>query len=83
LETNYQRRRPEKSVLYKIVQENLSSFLALTEAEDRPLPDFVRSEFEEYLRCGILAHGFARIHCSGCGYDRLVAFSCRGRAWCP
>ena len=33
--------------------------------------------------CGILAHGFARARCSGCGYDFLVAFSCKGRGVCP
>jgi hypothetical protein len=27
----------------------------------------VREEFERYLRCGILAHGFARVHC-GAGH---------------
>jgi hypothetical protein len=35
------------------------------------------------LRCGILAHGFARVHCDGCGQDDVVAFSCKGRGFCP
>jgi hypothetical protein len=35
------------------------------------------------LRCGILAHEFARARCSSCGYDFLVAFSCKGRGACP
>jgi hypothetical protein len=35
------------------------------------------------LKCGILAHGFARARCSSCGYDFLVAFSCKGRGPCP
>ena len=35
------------------------------------------------LRCGILAHGFARVRCTDCGHDRLLAFSCKGRGVCP
>ncbi|MCH7530511.1 MAG: transposase [Gemmatimonadetes bacterium] len=44
-----------------------------------PGPRFARCP----LRCGILAHGFARARCAGCGYDFLVAFSCRSRGACP
>ncbi|GAB4351696.1 MAG: hypothetical protein Kow0060_01100 [Methylohalobius crimeensis] len=33
--------------------------------------------------CGILAHGFARARCAGCGYDCLIAYSCKGRGICP
>ncbi len=36
---------------------------------------WIERDFRAYLRCGILAHGFARARCSGCGYDFLVAFS--------
>jgi hypothetical protein len=35
--------------------------------------------FAEYLKCGIFAHGFARVRCDDCGQDFLVAFSCKGR----
>ena len=50
---------------------------------DRPLPQFVEREFHRFLECGILAHGFLRVHCDACGRDRLVAFSCKGRGFCP
>jgi hypothetical protein len=43
----------------------------------------VEREFRGYLACGILAHGFLRVHCDNCGHDRLVAFSCKGRGFCP
>jgi Transposase zinc-binding domain len=33
--------------------------------------------------CGVLAGGFARFRRAGCGCDRLVPFSCKGRAVCP
>jgi len=47
------------------------------------VPAYVENAFRSYLRCGILAHGFARARCPGCGYDFLVAFSCKGRGACP
>src|SRR5207244_8340258 len=37
----------------------------------------------KFLRCGVLAHGFARVRCGGCAFERLVPFSCKGRAICP
>jgi len=43
----------------------------------------VARELQRYLACGILAFGFARVHCSGCEKDELVAFSCKGRGFCP
>lgn len=62
----YQRREPERTVLHRIVRENLATFLA--EAADRyptgDLPAFIAAEFDRYLRCGILRHGFARVYCS-------------------
>ena len=47
------------------------------------VPSWVERDFPAYLRCGILAHGFARARCAGCGYDFLVAFSCGSRGACP
>ena len=47
------------------------------------MPRFIEEEFESVLRCGWLAGGFARFRCDGCGLDRLVPFSCKGRAICP
>jgi len=72
----YCRRQPELTDLYRVVQENSRAFHSIPEEGDRPIPEYVRREFEEFLRCGILAEGFARVHCKGCGFDRLVAFRC-------
>jgi hypothetical protein len=44
---------------------------------------FIEQELRAYLRCGILAHGFLRLRCDDCGHDRLVAFSCKRRGFCP
>ena len=47
------------------------------------LPEFVRQEFEDYLKCGLLQHGFLRVKCDGCLHEHLVAFSCKRRGFCP
>lgn len=39
-------------------------------------------ELRAYLDCGILARGFARVRCPDCGFERLVAFSCKAHV-CP
>jgi ribosomal protein S27E len=50
---------------------------------ERPLPDFVQQEFESYLKCGRLEHGFLRVQCQLCKHEDLVAFSCKKRGFCP
>jgi len=81
----YQRHEPEKTLLHRIVREHLATFLV--EAQDRypsdELPRFIRAEFERYLRRGLLCHGFARVRCSTCHDELLVAFSCKKRGLCP
>jgi len=81
--STYERRRPEETVLYGVVQQELESFLARARSRDRTVPRFVERELRAYLRCGILAHGFVRVHCDECGLDRAVSFSCKGRGFCP
>jgi hypothetical protein len=66
-----------------VVQRELEGFLAHARARERPVPRFVERELRGFLGCGVLAHGFVRVHCDGCGLDRLVAFSCKGRGFCP
>ncbi len=40
-------------------------------------------EFDEYLRCGRLEYGFLRVKCEQCHDEKLVAFSCKRRGFCP
>jgi hypothetical protein len=47
------------------------------------LPRFVKDEFDAFLQCGILAHGFLRLRCGECGHDSLLTFSCKRRGFCP
>jgi len=78
----YRSRRSEKTILYRTVQSELESWLE-ERSFNNELPFFVEKEFRSFLRCGILAYGFARAHCAGCGHDFLIAFSCKGRGFCP
>jgi hypothetical protein len=79
----YLRRQPERSVLYQAVRDHLPTFLSVAAEAEREVPKFVRREMESFLDCGILARGCVRVRCRGCGFDRLVAFSCKGRGLCP
>jgi hypothetical protein len=81
--STYERRQPEETVLYGVVQGELETFLARARSRERTVPRFVERELRAYLRCGILAHGFVRVHCDECGLDRVVAFSCKSRGFCP
>jgi len=76
-------RCPETTQLYGAVQHYLETWLAQTRARERTVPRFVEREFREFLDCGIAANGFLRLHCDGCGRDRVVPFSCKGRGFCP
>ena len=82
----YSRHRPERTVLYRLVQEPLDTYLALAREGDwdgQRVPASVEREFRRYLEWGILSYGFARARCPACGHDFLVAFSCKGRGICP
>ena len=50
--------------------------------QGRELPAYVRREFEYYLKCGRLEHGFLRARCESCHAEYLVAFSCKRRGFC-
>ena len=65
----YHRRQPEKTMLYQAVSEHLPAFLAACDAAERPVPKFVRREFEAFLDCGILDKGAVRVRCPTCGLD--------------
>jgi hypothetical protein len=79
----YSPRNPEEIVLYQVIAGQLETFLNRQQERDRPVPRFVEDEFRSFLDCGILARGFLRLRCQSCGHDRLLPYSCKGRAWCP
>jgi len=81
---SYERRQPEKTVLYRVLAEGLETFLCHVHADpSRSLPRFVERELRAFLDCGLLCRGFARVACAACQKEILVAFSCKGRGFCP
>jgi hypothetical protein len=82
----YRPRRPAGTILHRVMRENLETYLAGSDqaCEFGPnVPFHIEATYRQYLKCGILAHGFARVYCANCGHDFLVAFSCKGRDICP
>jgi len=69
--------------LYRLVAEHYPRFRDRRAAEERPLPRYIEDEFEAYLKCGRLEHGFLRVKCESCQAEKLVAFSCKRRGFCP
>jgi len=77
---SYARRRPEATVLHRVVREHKATLFAQAEARSasgRGYPRHVREEFDKYERCGILAYGVVRARCQTCGDEQVVAFSCK------
>ena len=71
----YERRRPEKTPLNKVVAEHLENWLEWRDQAERPVPGHVEDELRCYLECGILYFGFGRALCKGCGTGFIVEFS--------
>ena len=76
---HYRRRTPEASVLYQIVYHSREDLQFQWEERFQHqygcLRDEVLKTFDEYLNCGVLAHGAARVYCDGCKHSLLIAFS--------
>jgi hypothetical protein len=81
----YKPRDPRTTALYEVVRDNLETLYGAIEdgAIAVRIPKHARKELEAYLSCGLLCRGFARLKCEDCGEKRVVAFSCKGRGFCP
>jgi hypothetical protein len=81
----YEPRDPSSTVLYKVIAEHLETFLASLDDDPdaKGLPAYIQREFYDYLRCGLMAHGFLRMGCDTCQKEVLLAFSCKRRGFCP
>jgi len=79
----YVRHRTETTLLYQVVRDYWPEFQAELASHGRYLPAYMTEEFDEYLKCGMLKHGFLRILCDSCHDEKLVTFSCKKRSFCP
>ena len=50
----HERHRPEKTLLYRIIDSHYLEFLSYMEELGKPLPYHVQKEFDGYLKCGRL-----------------------------
>ena len=80
---NYQRHEPDKTILYRLIHDNHLDLDRYLSDQGKYLPGYVRREFDAYLKCGKLENGFLRVRCENCHHERLVAFSCKKRGFCP
>ena len=84
---HYRRREPERSALYQLVYHGRDQLSQVWSERFQPeygvLRDEVLITLDEYLNCGLLAHGAARVYCDTCKHSLLVAFSCKKRGVCP
>ncbi|MFH1008015.1 MAG: transposase [Candidatus Latescibacterota bacterium] len=83
----YRQRRPRSPGLWQALDTRFEEFQAVYDErfETRlgPLRPVVIKRVQEYLQCGILDYGFARVRCPECKHEYLVAFSCKARGFCP
>jgi Putative transposase/Transposase zinc-binding domain len=78
----YRPRRPEKTVFYQVTKKYYKTWVKKSEKDDKKIPFYIHREFQGFIKCGILAHGFACAHCEACNHEFLVGFSCKLRL-CP
>jgi hypothetical protein len=82
----YRPRHPEAQVFYKVFEQHFDSYVGAYEerfeARSGPLRRVVRDSVEQFLACGRLQGGFARLRCPSCKSEHLIAFSCRTRNFC-
>ncbi|NRB36978.1 MAG: transposase zinc-binding domain-containing protein [Pseudomonadales bacterium] len=80
---NYQRHQPDKTTLYQLIHDNYLDLERYSSEQGKYLPAYVKRAFEAYLKCGKLENGFLRVRCEDCHHERLVAFNCKKRGFCP
>ena len=83
----YTTRKPQYSPYYQCIEDNYEIFERVYERKCQEKYGFLRpivsKVIYQYLDCGILHNGFARVKCCTCNHEYLLAFSCKRRHFCP
>ena len=83
----YRPRSPTQASLYKLLANRFDHFETSYPERFSKSHGFYRQVITQvvrnYLWCGDLTQGFARVRCPDCHHEYLLAFSCRGRWFCP
>ena len=66
----YERHTPETTLLYQLVERRWPEFKAMLSEQGKQLPGYVVREFDDYLKCGRLEHGFLRVRCDNCHHAK-------------
>jgi len=83
----YRPRNAQASPLYRLVEGHFDELERVWEERYEREYGFwrrvVRRVVEQFLDCGDLRCGFARLWCPSCRKDLLLPWSCRRRCFCP
>ena len=83
----YRRRKPQYSPYYQCIEDYYEEFKRSYDRNFSRKYGHLRPHIEkviyQYLDCGILHNGFARVKCRACKHEYLLAYSCKRRHFCP
>ncbi|MFQ5512785.1 MAG: transposase zinc-binding domain-containing protein, partial [Candidatus Krumholzibacteriia bacterium] len=83
----YRPRTPRATSLYQLLEAHYETVKGLWEERFEQRYGFWRGFYDtavaRYYDCGLFESGFARVKCTACPNEFLVAFSCKGRGLCP
>jgi hypothetical protein len=83
----FRSRKPKSSPLWKCFHSHFERFMAAYPRDYQSRYGVLRGVIPEvvdkFMQCGDFAKGFARVRCDECSHEYLLAFSCKGRWFCP
>ena len=83
----YRRRDAQATALCRLVEDKFDELERVWDERYEKQHGFwrpiIRHVVEQYLDCGDLRCGFARLWCASCRKDLLLPYSCRRRCFCP
>lgn len=83
----YRPRNPRATPLYQLLETHFETVKGNWEERFERRYGFWRGYYDtavaRYYECGLFELGFARVKCTECPNEFLVAFSCKGRGLCP
>ena len=82
MEQVYRARKPKASPLWQCLSRHFDMFLDAYEERYQPRYGFLRPIIPEVVN-KFLERGFARLRCDHCQHEYRLAFSCKGRWFCP
>ncbi len=86
-EAPYKPRHPETTPFFAVLYHHFDEFKAayeeLFQKEYGRWRSVIDKVVGKYFQCGVFLGGFARLKCPDCGAEKLLALSCKTRAFCP